>query len=145
MKNNPVIVEKTFNAPIEEVWEALTDKEKMKQWYFDIVDFKPKISHEFHFLAGPENKQYLHICRITDLFPLKKLAYTWRFEGYDGNSKVNFELFNEGPSSTRLKLTHEGLESFPASNPDLAKENFEQGWNQIIGTSLVNFLSKDEA
>jgi hypothetical protein len=33
------------------------------------------------------------------------------------------------------------LETFPA-NPDFAKENFSKGWNQIIGTSLKEFLEK---
>ena len=56
-----------------------------------------------------------------------------------GNSFVTFELFVEG-SKTRLKLTHEGLDTFPKSNPDLAKENFVEGWTSIIGTSLKKFL-----
>jgi hypothetical protein len=41
---------------------------------------------------------------------------------------------------TKLKLIHEGLGTFPARNPDFAKENFEEGWNWIIGTSLKEFL-----
>ena len=27
------------NAPVEKVWNALTEKEEMKKWYFDISDF----------------------------------------------------------------------------------------------------------
>ncbi|MCW3114716.1 MAG: hypothetical protein JWR18_3112, partial [Segetibacter sp.] len=57
-----------------------------------------------------------------------------------GNSVVTFELFDEG-SKTRLKLTHAGLETFPANIPDFAKENFAEGWTYITGTSLSNFLS----
>jgi hypothetical protein len=51
---------------------------------------------------------------------------------------VTFELFDEA-GKTRLKLTHEGLETFPASNPDFAKESFTEGWTHIIGKSLKEF------
>ncbi|MEJ2505832.1 MAG: SRPBCC domain-containing protein [Ignavibacteriaceae bacterium] len=54
---------------------------------------------------------------------------------------VTFELFEEG-NKTRLKLTHEGIESFGTENPDLAKESFVEGWNQILGTSLKEFIEK---
>ena len=52
-----------------------------------------------------------------------------------------FELFAH-ENLTNLKLTHEGLVSFPASNPDFAKENFEEGWTWLIGASLKDHLIK---
>jgi uncharacterized protein YndB with AHSA1/START domain len=73
--------------------------------------------------------------------PGKKLQYSWRYEEYEGNSFVTFELFPEG-DKTRLKLTHEGLETFPMSNPDFDKKNFQQGWTSIIGTSLMKFVEQ---
>ena len=82
---------------------------------------------------------------ITDKKPEvitgRKLKYSWRYDGYEGNSFVTFELFAEG-NSTRLKLTHEGLETFPINNPDFRKENFVEGWTQLIGLSLKEFLEK---
>lgn len=139
MKNEAVVVERTFDAPIQKVWQALTDKDQMKQWYFDLAEFKPQAGFEFQFYGGTEEKQYLHLCKITEVIPGKKLAYSWRYDGYEGNSLVSFELFAEG-DKTRLKLTHEGLETFPKSNPDLAKENFIEGWTSILDTSLKKFI-----
>jgi uncharacterized protein YndB with AHSA1/START domain len=72
--------------------------------------------------------------------PGKKLQYSWRYEGHEGNSFVTFELFDEG-DKTRLKLTHEGLETFPPT-PDFAKQNFVQGWTEIIGTNIKKFVEK---
>ena len=141
MNNEAVVIERTFNAPIQKVWEAITDKDQMKQWYFDLAEFKPQAGFEFQFYGGTEAKQYLHLCKITEVIPGTKLAYSWRYDGYEGNSLVTFELFAEG-DKTRLKLTHEGLETFPESNPDLAKKNFVDGWTSIIGTSLKNFIEK---
>lgn len=52
-----------------------------------------------------------------------------------------FDLFAT-ESGTRVRLTHDGLDSFPKDNPDLAAENFAAGWEHIIGFSLRNFLEK---
>lgn len=139
MKTQPFIIERTYNAPIARVWQALTDKNEMKQWYFDLKEFKPEVGFKFQFWGGDEKKKYLHLCEITEVVPSKKLTYSWRYDGYTGNSFVTFELFPEG-NKTRLKLTHEGIETFPADEPALDRKNFEWGWNQIIGTSLKEFL-----
>lgn len=138
MKENPVIVEALYDAPSNKVWNAITDKDEMQKWYFQVSDFKAEPGFEFHFNGGTENKTYVHLCKITDVIPEEKLSYTWRFQGVPGNSLLTFELFAE-ENKTRLKLTHQGLETFPAE-PDFAKENFKLGWNQIIGTNLKKFL-----
>ncbi|HRP56111.1 SRPBCC domain-containing protein [Agriterribacter sp.] len=142
MQNEPFTIERRFAAPVKKVWKAITDKDEMKQWYFDLPEFKPETGFEFQFYGGAEEKQYLHKCRITEVVSEKKLTYSWRYEGYEGISFVTFDLFAEGDAS-RLKLTHAGLGSFPPDNPDLAKENFAEGWKQIIGESLKSYLEKD--
>ncbi|MEO6721895.1 MAG: SRPBCC domain-containing protein, partial [Ferruginibacter sp.] len=74
----------------------------------------------------------------------KKLTYSWKYDGYPGESFVTFEIFEEG-DKTKLVLTHKGLETFPADNPDFKKENFVMGWNDIIGKSLLEYLEKPNA
>ncbi|MET6998072.1 SRPBCC family protein [Chitinophaga defluvii] len=141
MKNEPVVFERTFNAPVARVWKAITDSNDMQQWYFNLPGFKPEVGYEFQFTAGDDPKQYLHLCKVTEVVPGKKLTYSWRYDGYEGNSFVTFELFPDG-DKTKLKLTHAGLDTFPTSNPDLVKGNFVQGWTQILDTSLKPFLEK---
>lgn len=143
MKQEPFVIERTYNAPIQKVWQAVTDKEKMKQWYFDLAKFKPEVGFEFSFEGGKEGRTFVHLCKVTEVVVGKKLTHSWRYEGFEGNSFVTWELFEEGVA-TRVKLTHEGLETFPASNRDFAKENFVQGWTQIVGTSLKNYLEKTD-
>jgi len=138
----PFSIERILNAPPEKIWKAITDKDEMKQWYFDLAEFKPIIGFEFQFYGqGHRGEQYLHLCKITDVITGKKLSYSWRYDGYEGNSVVTFELFDEG-DKTKLKLTHEGLGTFPKNNPDFAKESFMGGWTYLIGTSLQGFLEK---
>lgn len=140
MNYKPFVMERTYDAPISKVWKALTDKDEMKQWYFDLAEFKPETGFEFQFYGeGHKGEKYLHLCKISEVVPGKKLTYSWRYDGYEGNSYVTFELFEEG-DKTRLKLTHEGLETFPQNNPDFAKESFAEGWTHIIGVSLPGFV-----
>jgi len=140
MAKEPLVIERTFNTPVDKVWSAISNKEEMKTWYFDLAAFRPEVGFEFQFEGGPDDKKYLHLCKVTEAIPNKKLTYSWRYDGYEGNSFVTFELFPEG-ERTRLRLTHSGLETFPA-NPDFAKENFVGGWDHIIGKSLPDYLEK---
>ena len=138
--NKPIVKEVTVNAPVEKVWKAITDKDEMKKWYFNLKEFKPEVGFEFRFSGGPSpDRQYLHICEITEVVTNKKITYSWRYDGYPGKSFVTFELFEEG-DSTRIKLIHEGLETFGTENKDFGKENFEAGWESIIKTSLKNYF-----
>lgn len=142
MKPKPFTIERTFNAQVSDVWKAITQKELMKEWYFDLAAFKPVVGFTFQFKGGPTpEKQYLHLCEIVEVIPEKKLKHSWRYDGFEGNSFVTFELFEEG-DKTKLVLTHEGLETFPANNLDFAFTNFVEGWTYFINTSLENFLSK---
>jgi uncharacterized protein YndB with AHSA1/START domain len=138
-----VVVEKTYRAPSDKVWKALTDRQAMKQWYFDIAEFRAEEGFEFQFTGQDEKGvKFLHLCRVKEVVPGRKLSYTWRYEGFEGDSLVTFELFGEG-ESTRVKLTHEGLETFPVNNPAFARANFEAGWNHLIGISLKDFVEKN--
>ena len=137
-----VIVERTLNAPVMRVWQALTDVDQMREWYFDLKEFKPQVGFEFEFVVEHEGTTYHHLCRVTEVIPQKKIAYTWRYKGEPGDSLVTIELFAED-DNTRLKLTHAGIESFPKT-PAYARKNFEQGWTQIIGTELKQFVEKSK-
>ena len=144
MKNEPVVIERVYNAPIERVWQAITDLEKMRQWYFPtLTDFEPEVGFETQFNVVNGKKVFPHIWKITEVVPLKKINYEWKFAGYPGNSLVSFELFDDN-GRTRIVLTHEKLETLRGDiNPDLAKKNFVQGWTHFIGTALKDFVEQD--
>lgn len=140
--DNTFEIERTFPVSASRVWSAITDPDEMKNWYFDIPRFRAEVGHKFDFMGGsPDGIQYKHICEVTDVVNERKLTHSWRYEGYEGNSFVTWELFPEG-TSTRVKLTHAGLETFPKSNPDLVAKNFAEGWTGIIGKFLADYLAK---
>lgn len=137
-KTAPLVVETTYNAPVGKVWQAITDNAKMKQWYFDIAAFEPVVGFEFEFYGENEGVKFRHLCKVTAVKNEKKLAYSWRYDGYPGNSVVTFELLADG-DKTKIILTHEGLETFPDLK-DFRRENFAAGWNEIIGNILREYV-----
>ncbi|MDX2174784.1 MAG: SRPBCC domain-containing protein [Bacteroidota bacterium] len=134
--------ERIFKASRKDVWRAITEKELMKQWYFDLPEFKAEVGFKFEVTGGEVGgTQYLHHFEILEVIPEQKLMHTWCFVGFEGMSYLTYELFDEG-KNTKLKLTHSGLESFPSDIPDFEFHKFEMGWNNIIHVSLKNFLEK---
>jgi uncharacterized protein YndB with AHSA1/START domain len=136
----PLVVERTFNAPVALVWKAMTTRADMKEWFFDLAEFKAEEGFTFGFAVEHKGFNYVHQCKVMEVIAEKRLAFTWRYEGYAGNSLVDIELYAE-KNRTRVKLTHTGLETFPAT-PAFARTNFEGGWNSIIGEGLKQFVEK---
>ena len=139
--NNSIVIERIFNAPVKKVWEALTDVHQMKKWYFpQLEDFKAREGFETSFNVHHEGKDFLHVWKIKEVLPLKKISLAWRYEGYPGNSLLSFELFDLG-DKTKLVLTHEGLETFEREKyPELGRTNFMQGWTEFMDEGLKQFL-----
>ncbi|MFI5149279.1 MAG: SRPBCC domain-containing protein [Bacteroidia bacterium] len=143
MNTDPLIFERTYKTSAARLWKALTNPNEMKRWYFNLPGFKAEVGYEFRFLGGKdEHTQYLHICKVTEAIPEKKLAHTWTYDGYTGSSLLTWELFEEG-ENIRLKLTHSGLHSFPKDVSDFAASNFVAGWAAILDQSLKGYLSSE--
>lgn len=144
MENEAITIEETLKANAAKVWEAITDKEQMKEWYFDIAEFRPVEGFEFQFYGdGQDGEKFLHLCKVIEVVPGEKITYSWRYHGFEGNSYVTFELTPAG-TETILKLTHSDLESF-GENPAFARANFVAGWNYIIPFSLKKFVESSNA
>jgi uncharacterized protein YndB with AHSA1/START domain len=143
METQPIVIERVLNASISRVWQALTDNDKMKQWYFKLESFEPHVGFEFSFNGqGSTGEKFKHNCRITAVEPERKLSYTWAYEGYEGISEVTFELFAED-EKTLVRITHTGTESFAQHGPDFAITSFTKGWNHILGISLKDFVEQN--
>jgi uncharacterized protein YndB with AHSA1/START domain len=145
LENGPVVVERTYGASIDDVWKAITEIGQMKQWYMPALRaFEPRVGFETQFTVEHEGNKFPHVWKVTEVVPGKKIAYTWKFPGHPGESLATFELFAEG-ENTRLKLTHNGLETHDGrNNPALARKNFKWGWNEL-GNELEKFLARDIA
>ena len=144
MKTDQILVERTFDVPVNQVWTAITDNKALSKWYFNLAAFEPEVGFKFDFLGGPEDgTQYLHLCEVTEVIEGEKIAYTWRYDNYPGNSVVTWELIDKG-EKTILRLTHQGAHTFEEAGKDFSKASFTEGWNYIVHTSLKEYLEREE-
>ncbi|GAB6122222.1 SRPBCC family protein [Dysgonomonas termitidis] len=142
MSSTPIIVEKIYSAPVSKIWKAITDKEQMEEWYFTIEDFELREGAEFNFSVPFEDIIYHHRCVIKEIVPLKRLIHTWTHPTQSrGESVVTWDLQPQD-GGTKVTLTHTGVENFADAGADFSRENYVAGWEEILGTSLRNFLSK---
>lgn len=135
-----VKVEAVFDATKSQVWEALTNTEIMKVWYFDISNFKLAVGSEFSFYEG-DKKEYLHEGEILKVEQNVVLQHTWKHpQQSKGSSIVTWEIEESGDDKVKVTLSHEGLENFADAGPNFAPANYEMGWNAIVKTNLRNYL-----
>ncbi|WP_443939148.1 SRPBCC family protein [Pedobacter sp. MW01-1-1] len=142
MKDEPVVV--THDASPERIWKALTQNDELKQWYFQLEDFKPEVGFKFQFSGGPDDgPQYLHLCEIKEVLENEKITYSWVYEGNEGYSEVSWELSPLG-DKTKLTLTHTGIDSFASGGSDFGKSSFNAGWTYFVNEALGGYLEKND-
>jgi uncharacterized protein YndB with AHSA1/START domain len=114
----------------------------MPKWFFgSINDFEPKVVFSTTFNVSSGGKNYLHVWRVMEAVPNRRLTLEWRYGGIPGASFVTFELTPSG-EGTHLKLTHRGLDAFPQDDPALTRESGVNGWNYFICQQLKTFLNE---
>ena len=141
--DKPVVVKQGFNVSLDVLWKAITEKEQMVQWFFeDIPDFKPEVGFRTRFVVKNEGRTFPHLWKVMESDPRKVITLNWRYEGYEGDSLVRFELSGEGKHS-HLILSHRVIQDFPQDIPEFTRESCEMGWNWFINKSLKEHLEKE--
>lgn len=135
--STPLIKEFDYNVPIGKVWQALTDVDKMKEWYFpQIQKFEPIVGYKFQF--DDNSSEYQKEWVVIKVKDDRTLAHSWAYKGYLGSSEVIFDLFAD-ENKTRLRVTQTDLESFP-NHPHFKRERFEWGWDNLLEQNLRHLL-----
>jgi uncharacterized protein YndB with AHSA1/START domain len=100
-KEDPVEVvrEVTFDAPPEEVWEALTDSERLEEWFANDVDFDLERGGVFRWDDG-ETRHAV----VEQVEPGRRLAIRWWDPEAPEESEVTFTL-DQTEDGTRLVVT----------------------------------------
>ena len=138
--SQPIIVEQAFNVSKETVWKAITEHKQMVNWFFDnIPEFKAEVGFETQFNVDAGGRDFLHLWKITESIPEQRIVYDWRYREFPGAGTVTFEIFEEGEGS-RLRVTNEGLGSFPQDIPEFTRESCEGGWRYFIQGNLKKYL-----
>lgn len=136
----PVIVTKVFDKSISQVWNAITIKEEMVQWFFDnIPDFKAEVGFKTQFNVQAPSRDFMHLWEITEVIPQKRLVTNWKYDGMEGDSLVYMELEAQG-TQTKFTLTTKVLEDFDDAIPEFKRESCVEGWNFFINERLSDYL-----
>jgi 8-oxo-dGTP diphosphatase len=138
----PIIVNQKFNVSKETLWKAITDKEQMRQWFFEQMnDFNAEIGFETKFIVNFNGLKFTHVWKIEEIIPHKKIVYNWRYKEYDGEARVKFELFDYG-EKTILRLTNSVINAFPPNIEAFTRKSTEEGWRYFIKESLKIHLNQ---
>jgi uncharacterized protein YndB with AHSA1/START domain len=140
--SQPIVVEQLFAVPTHVVWDAITNRDQMVQWFFsDIPEFRPEAGFKTEFNVSTGVRDFYHLWTITEAVPGRKIVYDWRYKNLPGVGKVTFDIIEQGQQSL-LRITNEGLESFPKDIPEFARESCEGGWKYFIQGNLKAYLER---
>lgn len=138
----PIVVSQTIAAPIDRVWKAITDRDRMVRWFFrEIAAFRPEVGFETRFTVKVEERSFVHFWKVTEVSSPRRISYGWRYEGYPGDSTVTWEL-SEVDGGTEVTLIHDGIHTFPQDSPEMTRESGTAGWRYFVQDSLKKYLER---
>lgn len=122
------------------VWHALTNKELMKEWYFDIPNFELSLGHEFSFYEPGDTRKYFHRCVIQEIQPTEKLVHSWSHPTRSKGESMVTWLLKEDGNRTQVTLSHEGVAKLADAGDEFIPENFQAGWDGFL-QRFKNYLN----
>ena len=141
---NPVIVEQYFNCSPKKIWEAITNADRMRKWFFDnIPEFRAEVGFQTEFNVKSNDRNFIHKWEIIEILTEKEIIYNWKYEGFEGDSVVKFQIYEENDGA-KLTVTHIVLEDFSDNVPEFTRESCFNGWQYFIKQSLKNYLESEE-
>lgn len=126
-----VVKELTIEAPVGDVWGALTDPDIIGEWMGDGgVEVDLRVGGAYSFFGGETTGIFRQI-KVQKL-----LEYTWRQSSWESSwpdSLVRWELHPDGVQ-TKVRLTHS---QFP--NEDEC-DSHDAGWDLYWLAPMVDYL-----
>lgn len=113
-----VVFERTLEASVARVWQALTDPDDLAAW-LESASIGRRVGGDVH--IGFDNGPVTGV--VTEWEPPTLLEYTWIIEG-EPESVVRFELSDVG-GATRLVLEHVRL-------PESMGPGYGAGWHGYL-------------
>lgn len=137
-----LVVKRTFNAPVERIYSAWTDPEKMKRWLapgdMTVPSAEADVSVGGRYRvqmseAGSDCAFHTTGGVYREVVPNERLVFTWQWEGSDLETLVTLEFKGLSAGGTELTLIHEGFDSEDTRN------KHGQGWEGCLA-NLESFL-----
>jgi uncharacterized protein YndB with AHSA1/START domain len=125
-------------APIDRVWDHLTDRRKLAQWLME-SDISANAGARFTFTAPPSGSWDGRIhCEVKEAVRPALLSFTWNANDIGVETLVTFRL-EEASGGTRLILTHA---RFEGAMPG-AEGRHAAGWTQALKSLKTALCGSD--
>jgi uncharacterized protein YndB with AHSA1/START domain len=108
---SPIVQAVVIAAPVERVFDLLTDAEHLVRWWPDAATFEPRVGGKVQFVFEGRAKV---VGEVTRFEPPTALSFTWiRDVAPDAPTHVEIALADLGDGRCRVELVHSGWEVLP--------------------------------
>jgi uncharacterized protein YndB with AHSA1/START domain len=127
-------MERTFQAPVEAVFEAWTSEEVLRRWWHTEHGYETSAAEVDLRVGGtvrvvmrdPENDtEYGGGGTYTEVEPPTRLAFTWTWDDETRETLIEID-FEERDGITTVRFTHSGLWD------EEAVRGHEDGWGKLF-------------
>jgi uncharacterized protein YndB with AHSA1/START domain len=126
-------LQRTFNAPVEAVFDAWTSTEVLRRWWpagsdweTPVAEVDLRIGGELRLvMRSPEGEEFGGRGEYVEISPPARLVFTWTWDGHqrhEGTQLVEVEFAERHDGTTTVVLTNRGLAD------DESRRSHREGW-----------------
>jgi uncharacterized protein YndB with AHSA1/START domain len=117
-KTRDIVVTRTFDAPVEQVWKAWSEPEYVKRWWGPAVFTSPSAEMDFReggtslvCMRSPEGQDMFNTWAYRQIVPFQRIEFVLNFADKDGNriEPAALGLPPEIPQDVRHVITFRAL------------------------------------
>lgn len=128
----PLKIEKKIKikAPLAWVWNALTDKSELENWWSEYVELQPKLGGKFkESWLDDKGKKQLATGKVQKIKKFEFIQFTWSEQAWaKGSETICILSFKEEKGFCVLELEQSGWECLPKEQQKSTMKDFEIGW-----------------
>jgi uncharacterized protein YndB with AHSA1/START domain len=133
--NKTLRIERTFQAPAEEVFDAWTSEEVLLRWWRTGHDWETTEAEVDLRVGGvvrvvmrdpSKDVEYGGGGTYTEIDPPNRLAFTWIWDGDTRRTLIEIDFQEETNGSTTVSFTHSDLWD------EEAMRSHEDGWRKLF-------------
>ena len=138
VEGQKIVIQHTFAAPIERVYQAWTDPQQIVQWFrpnerwnSSVVDIDPTPGGRHNItMHHTDGDEFRNLGRYVEIVPNERLSFTWNAAGSTMGGEETFVTidFRAVSNGTELTLTHDRH-----TDPKVLEQT-TSGWTGILET-----------